>query len=277
MSTLKEKAELLLSLHSRDQLLVLPNIWNPIGARVLQQQGYPAVATASAAISAALGFEDGEAISRTTAFEVIGRIAASVDVPVTADIERGYGESAAELEETAEMVLASGVAGLNIEDSLDGGAMRSVEEQCRRIATIREVAERTGVHLVINARIDSFVTPLFATPDDAMEDALNRAKAYTAAGADCIYPLGPSDEATVRALRSGIKGPLNILAPPAAAPLSTLQAIGVNRVSFGPFIFRSCLRKFSEITGQLKATGEYASFSDMMSRAEVAEFLKGGE
>jgi 2-methylisocitrate lyase-like PEP mutase family enzyme len=277
MSTLKEKADLLLSLHSRNQLLLLPNIWSPIGARVLQQQGYRAVATASAAISAALGYEDGETVSRSTAFEIIGRIAASVDIPVTADIERGYGASTAEVEETAELVLASGAAGLNIEDSLEGGALRSVEEQCRRIATIRDVAGRSGVHLVINARIDSFVTPSFATPDDAMEDALNRAKAYTAAGADCIYPLGPSDEATVRALRSGIKGPLNILAPPAAAPLSTLQAIGVNRVSFGPFIFRSCLRKLSEITGQLKATGEYAAFSDMMSRAEVAEFLKGGE
>jgi 2-methylisocitrate lyase-like PEP mutase family enzyme len=275
MTTQKEKAEILLSLHSRDRLLVLPNIWSPIGARVLQKQGYPAVATASAAISAALGYEDGETISRTTAFDIIGRIAASVEVPLTADIERGYGESTAELEETAQMVLASGVAGLNIEDSMEGGALRSVEEQCRRIAIVRDVATRNGVHLVINARIDSYVSPSLATPSDATEDAVKRAKAYTEAGADCIYPMGPGDEATLRVLRSGIKGPLNVLATPTAAPLPALQRLGVNRVSFGPFIFRSCLRKFSEIAAQLQSTGEYGGFSDMMSRAEVAELLTG--
>ncbi len=273
----KEKAELLLSLHTHGKLLVLPNVWNPIGARILEKKGYPAIATASAAISASLGYQDGEKIKRSTVIDIIERIARSVDVPVTADIETGYGESLSELEATAQQVIESGVVGVNIEDSLEGGgALRTVEAQCQRIATLRQVADRCGVHLTINARIDSYFSSSFATKEAATEEAIARAKAYSAAGADCVYPMGPGDEATVRLLRDRIESPINILASPTAAPLSILQKIGVNRVSFGPFIFRSCARKFEEIANMLQTTGDYACFSDMMSRAEVGEYLLTG-
>src|SRR5437867_4867589 len=146
----KEKAEVLLSLHRGEDLLVSPNIWDPIGARILAAKGYPAVATASAAVSASLGYQDGEQINRSTLIDLLGRIARSVDVPVTADIETGYGESPSELELTAQQVIESGVVGVNIEDSLGkGSGLRSVEEQCQRIATLRQGANRRGVHLVI--------------------------------------------------------------------------------------------------------------------------------
>ena len=105
---------------------------------------------------------------------------------------------------------------------------------------------------------------------------MTRAKAYTEAGADCIYPMGPGDEATVRLLRKRIESPINILASPSAAPLSILQDIGVNRVSFGPFVFRSCQRKFEDIANVLLTTGDYSCFSDMMSRVEVGEYLITG-
>lgn len=273
----KEKAELLLSLHSRGELLVLPNVWNPIGARMLEKKGYPVVATASAAISASLGYQDGEKIKKATVLDIIERIARGVEVPVTADIETGYGESLSELEETAGQVIEAGVAGVNIEDGLEGGgALRAVEEQCQRIATLRKAAGRRGVPLVINARIDSYFSSSFKNREEATEEAVTRAKAYSEAGADCIYPMGPGDEATVRMLRSRIKAPINILVTPNAAPFSVLQEIGVNRVSFGPFIFRSCLRKFEDIADTLQNTGNYSCFSDMMSRAEVDEYLHGG-
>jgi 2-methylisocitrate lyase-like PEP mutase family enzyme len=169
----KEKAEALLSLHMDGGLLVLPNIWDPIGARVLEAKGYPAVATASAAVSASLGYEDGEKISRTTLIDLLGRIARSVDVPVTADIETGYGESLSELELTALQVIESGVVGVNIEDSLEKGAgLRAIEEQCQRISTLRQIANRQGVRLVINARVDSFVSPSFTNGRRAMEEAV---------------------------------------------------------------------------------------------------------
>jgi 2-methylisocitrate lyase-like PEP mutase family enzyme len=277
LQTQKEKAEVLLSLHTHGGMLVLPNVWNPIGARILEKKGYPAVATASAAISASLGYQDGEKIKRSTAIDLIERIARSVEVPVTADIETGYGESLSELEVTVQQIIESGVVGVNIEDSLDaGGALRTIEDQCRRISTLRQVADRLGVHLVINARIDSYFSASFTNKEEATEEAVARAKAYSESGADCVYPMGPGDEATVRVLRARIESPINILVSPTAAPLSILQEIGVNRASFGPFIFRSCLRKFEEIADMLLITGDYACFSDMMSRAETGEYLLSG-
>jgi 2-methylisocitrate lyase-like PEP mutase family enzyme len=273
----REKAQHLLSLHTSGGILVLPNVWNPIGARVLEKIGYPVVATASAAVSASLGYQDGEKIKRSTLIDLIGRIARSVQVPVTADIEAGYGDSLTELEETAHQVIESGIVGVNIEDSLEEGSdLRPVGEQCERIARLRQAADRLGVPLVINARVDSFVSDAFPDRKKALQEAVTRARAYAAAGADCIYPMGPNDEATVRALRQQIETPINILASPAAAPLPVLREIGVNRLSFGPFIFRSLLRKFLDIAETLQDSGDYACFSDMLSRAETGEYLLSG-
>lgn len=273
----RDKADVLLSLHTNRKLLVLPNVWNPIGARILEKKGYPAVATASAAISASLGYQDGEKIKRATALDLIARIARSVDVPVTADIETGYAESLSELETTAQQVVESGAVGVNIEDGLEwGGGLRTIEDQCQRISAFREFADRCGVRLVINARTDSFVSSSFASKEEAIEEAVKRAEAFSEAGADCFYPIGPGDEATVRLLRERIQTPINILATPTAAPLSMMQAIGVNRVSFGPYLFRSCTRKFADMVDVLLTTGDYSCFSDMMSRAEIGEYLLTG-
>jgi 2-methylisocitrate lyase-like PEP mutase family enzyme len=273
----QDKADVLLSLHTNRKLLVLPNVWNPIGARILEKKGYPAVATASAAISASLGYQDGEKIKRATALDVIARIAQSVEVPVTADIETGYAESLSELETTAQQVVESGAVGVNIEDGLEwGGGLRTIEDQCQRISAFREFADRCGVRLVINARTDSFVSSSFATKEEAIEEAVKRAEAFSEAGADCFYPIGPGDEATVRMLRKRVQSPINILGSPTAASLSVMQEIGVNRVSFGPYLFRSCTRKFADMVDVLLTTGDYSCFSDMMSRAEIGEYLLTG-
>lgn len=272
----KQKAATLLSLHTSNDLLVLPNIWDPIGARILETRGYPAVATASASVSASLGYEDGEQIKRSTLIDVIGRIARSVDVPVTADIEAGYGSTISELEETARTVIESGVVGINIEDGMEeGGPLRPIEDQCARIAAVRESAAREGVHLVINARTDSFLGS-FESTADAMEDAVARAKAYAEAGADCIYPIGPGAEKTVRELVARIESPINILGSPGAAPLSVLESIGVSRVSFGPFLFRSILRKLADAADALISQGDYSCIEDRLTGAEVSKYLIEG-
>jgi 2-methylisocitrate lyase-like PEP mutase family enzyme len=271
----KRKAEALLSLHRRGDTLVLLNVWDPIGARILEKKGYPAVATASAALSASLGYQDGEKIRRSTAIDLIARVARSVAIPVTADIEMGYGKSLAELEETVEQVIGSEAVGLNLEDSLKTKGrrtLRALEEQCQRIAKVRQVAERKGVPLVINARVDAYFC--LSTKEDATEEAVARAKSYSEAGADCIYPIGPGDEATTRILRGRIKGPINILASPSAASLSVLRELGVNRVSFGPFVFRSVLRKFVEISEAVMANADYSIFGEVMTDAQVSEFLR---
>ena len=271
----KRKAEALLSLHRRGDTLVLLNVWDPIGARILEKKGYPAIATASAALSASLGYQDGEKIRRSTAIDLIARVARSVAIPVTADIEMGYGKSLAELEETVEKVIGSEAVGLNLEDSLKTKGrrtLRALEEQCQRIAKVRQVAEGKGVPLVINARVDAYFC--LSTKEDATEEAVARAKSYSEAGADCIYPIGPGDEATTRILRGRIKAPINILASPSAAPLSVLRELGVNRVSFGPFVFRSVLRKFVEIAEAVMANADYSIFGEVMTDAQVGEFLR---
>ncbi|VAW31819.1 Probable carboxyvinyl-carboxyphosphonate phosphorylmutase [hydrothermal vent metagenome] len=270
----QEKAQTLLSLHTNGRLLLLPNIWNPIGARILQAKGYTAVATASAAISAALGYEDGEKIKLSTLLDILRRIANSVDVPVTADIEAGFADSIPELKETIQQVIASGVVGINIEDSLEDGSLRSVAEECERITAVRETSNSQGVHLLINARVDSFLSGEAQSKEEKIEDAIMRAGAYVEAGADCIYPIGPGDKETVIRLRQHISAPINILASPSATPLKTLQDIGINRVSFGPFVFRSCLSKFVDIVDALHDLGSYDCFAQgMMSGPDTNRFL----
>ena len=228
----RRKARTLRDLHSDHAVLVLPNVWNPIGARVLASKGYPAVATASAAISSALGLEDGEKIGRQTMLEIVARISRAVAVPVTADMESGYGASLAELEDTTRRLLDTGAVGLNIEDSLEeGGPLRLADEQAERIATVRETAAAQGIDLVINARVDSFLSDRFGDPEERIEEAVARAEVYGRAGADCIYPIGPGDAETLTVLRSRIDLPLNALATPAAAPLDRMAAIGIDRVS----------------------------------------------
>jgi 2-methylisocitrate lyase-like PEP mutase family enzyme len=273
----KDKAKALLSLHTGGRLLILPNVWNPIGARILAAKGYPAIATASAAVSASLGYRDREKIRRSTLLDILARIARSVDVPVTADIEAGYGKTPGELEETIRAVIDAGVVGINIEDGIDEGeALRSVEEQSARISTARDVSARCGFHLVINARIDSFMSPSHAGVGAAIEDAVARAAAYTRAGADCVYPIGPGDEPTVRMLRSRIASPINILMTPSAAPLPVLESIGVNRVSFGPYVFRASMRTFVDIVDAVMKKGDATGIRGMLSKDEIGEYLLDG-
>ncbi len=272
-----QKSLELLALHKNGKLLILPNVWDVIGARIQESEAYPAVATASAAISSSLGYQDGEMIRRRTLYDILERIAKSVSVPVTADIERGYGESISELKESVDELLGTGVVGINIEDSLEEDCLRPIKEQCERISAVREMAEARGIHLVINARIDSFLLQHNDSLSDRIETAVTRAELYADAGADCIYPIGPSDESTIKLLRDRIAAPINFLASANAISLKELQSIGVNRVSFGPFIFRSCLHKFLKISQKLKQLGSYDCFSnDTISYDRMHDYLQSG-
>ncbi len=274
----RQKAETLRFLHGNGRLLILTNVWDPIGARVVQAAGLPAVATASAAISASLGYQDGERIARSTMIATVQRIARSVDVPVTADMERGYGDTLQALAETIRLLIAAGAAGLNIEDSVgDAHELRPLDEQCDRIRTVREIAVTEGVPLVINARTDAFFSVALGGPEQQLDEAVRRAQAYAAAGADCIYPIGPGDRPTVKALRARIQAPLNILASPGAMSLRELQDAGIERVSFGPWLFRSALRHFADCVAQLADLGSYQCIArETLSRSEIERFLTPG-
>jgi len=271
----REKAKRLRDLHTCGKLLILPNVWNPIGARVLEAKGFPAVATASAAIAESLGYRDGEHLAFDTMLDMIGRIARSVEVPVTADIESGYADSVSVLKDSIRQVMKNGVVGINIEDSLEEGvALRPVEEQCERLHAVREVSGRMNIHLVINARVDCYLSDGCGVPEEKLEASIVRAHAYSNAGADCVYVIGPNDSNTIAALRKRIEAPLNILASPGSISLKELECIGVNRVSFGPFVFRSCLKRFVDIASGI-GDCDMGWTEDMLSGHESAEFLSG--
>ena len=275
-NTQQKKAENFLALHNQDKLLVLPNIWNPIGARILEAKGFPAAATASAAISSSLGYMDGEKIKFSTHLDIIERIAKSVDIPVTADIESGYASDIKNLRDSINKVIDTGVAGINIEDSVEEeGSLRNIEEQCERIKTVRDVSEERGLHLVINARIDCFLSDTKKSNEKVIEETVKRADAYSKAGADLVYPVGVLDLETITTLRKQISSPINILGSHKTISLKTMRDIGINRVTFGPFLFRAALKKFVNIIEVLGDLGNYESFSDdTYSYAEALQFLR---
>jgi 2-methylisocitrate lyase-like PEP mutase family enzyme len=276
LNTQQKKAEFFLALHKQEKLLVLPNIWNPIGARILETKGFPAAATASAAISSSLGYRDGEKIKLSTHLDIIERIVKSVDIPVTADIESGYASDIKNLRDSINRLIDTGAAGINLEDSVEKeGSLRNIDEQFERIATVREVSEERGFHLVINARIDCFLSNTKKPQEKVIEETVKRADAYIKAGADCVYPVGILDLETITTLRKEISSPINILGFHKTIPLKTMQDIGINRVTFGPFLFRSALKKFVNIIEELGDFGNYECFSDdTYSYAEALQFLR---
>lgn len=273
------KAQALLSLHTNGKLLILPNVWNPIGARMLEAKGFPAVATASAAIAESLGYSDGEQIKLETMLEMVARIVRSVDLPVTADFEAGYADTIEGLQENISRLLDTGAVGINFEDSWDDSShLRPIAEQVERIKAVREAAARKGIPLVVNARADSFFADGFASDDERIEDVITRVNAYVQAGADCVYPIGRGDRETLTVLRKRIHAPINVLATAKTASLRELQEIRINRVSFGPYIFRSLLAKTSAMYDEIKNLGDYAIVTDgLFTGNNVSPFLASGK
>ncbi|MFI0807496.1 isocitrate lyase/phosphoenolpyruvate mutase family protein [Streptomyces echinatus] len=236
------KAEAFRALHRgrpHGDPLVLPGPWDAAAARVLVAAGFPALATPSAGVAASLGYEDGDTPADEM-FAAVARIARAVDVPVSADVEGGYGLAPREL---VERLLEAGAVGCNLEDSA-GGVLKDPREHAGYLAEVRAAAADA---LFVNARVDVFVHG-----DGDPERAIERAALYRAAGADCVYPI-LAPPAVVPLLRSGIEGPLNLLARldgdgPSPAALGEL---GATRVTFGPGLQRRAAAALREIAAGL--------------------------
>jgi 2-methylisocitrate lyase-like PEP mutase family enzyme len=252
MATLAEQAQRLRSLHFGDDMLVLPNAWDAGTARTVAEAGFPAVATSSAAVARARGFEDHEAMPVPVAFGAVAEIAAVLDVPVTADMESGYGLDPAEF---VERLLGAGAVGCNYEDSDHArpGELRDAGEQAGRIAGLRAAAEVAGVGIVINARIDTFVRQL-GTVDEQLAEGVRRARLYFDAGADCVYPITLADDAVIDAFLQEVGGPVNILMTPRAPSLLRLGQLGVRRVSFGSGLYCSAMDAFAGRVEEIRAS-----------------------
>jgi 2-methylisocitrate lyase-like PEP mutase family enzyme len=241
-------ADRLRAMHHGARPLILPNVWDPASAREFAAAGFGALATSSAAVAATLGYADGSTPGEEM-LAAVTRIAGSVGVPVTADFEHGYGLPPAEL---ADRLVEAGLAGCNLEDSSPvSRALADPAAQADFLAAVRAAA---GPELVINARIDVFIRPgpEDAEPDWAVAEAIRRAGAYLAAGADCVYPIfAPAGR--LPDLAAAIGAPVNAMYRPGGPTLADLAATGVARISFGGGLHRAVQDKVRELASELAA------------------------
>ncbi|MFC7303540.1 isocitrate lyase/phosphoenolpyruvate mutase family protein [Streptomyces monticola] len=274
---LRSKAETLRALHIPGTPLVLPNAWDAASARIVEAAGAAVVATTSAAVSWDQGAADGRHPDRDRAVAVVARIAAAVDVPVTADIESGYADDAEGVAVTVRAVLAAGAVGVNLEDAPgpDGEPLLPVEEQCRRIAAARAAADAVGVPLCINARTDIHLRAV-GEPAERLALTLDRAAAFLAAGADGIFVPGVVDPVPVKALVEGIEGPLNVMAGPGAPPVAELAGLGVARISVGAGIAQAAHALVRRAAQDLLTTGGYEALAGGLAYSDLNPLLGGG-
>jgi len=243
------QATALLALHTGPGF-VLPNAWDPGSARILEQVGFPAIATTSAGIAWSCGIPDGEALDRDTMLHHVGRIVAAVGVPVTADLEAGYGDSAEDVAGTVALAVELGVVGANLEDAGRDGLF-GIDEATDRIAAARAAAPRGT--FVLNARTDTYFG---GVPGDPFAETVERAIRYVEAGADCVFVPGAVEAETIRRLAAEIPGPLNVVAGLAnTIDAPTLFSLGVKRVSLGGSIARAALTLVERAGRELLESG----------------------
>jgi len=253
---LARAAEQLRALHVGPQPLVLPNAWDAATARAVAEAGFPAVATTSSGMSASLGWADGEHTPSDEMFAAIFRVARAVDVPVTADIEAGYGLSP---EQVAQRLLDAGGVGCNLEDTdhRTGTTLVNATEQADRLAAVKRAARAANVDIVVNARVDVFLRQAPAE-QPPIEEAIRRGRLYLEAGADCIFPIGAPDAGTIAALVDGIPGPINVIAGFRGAPgQRRLRELGVRRISYAGRLHRAMLVEHQTRLAALRAGEDF--------------------
>jgi 2-methylisocitrate lyase-like PEP mutase family enzyme len=232
-SALAAQAEQLRGLHVPGSPLLLVNAWDPPSARRLAHDGYPAIATTSAGVAEAIGYEDGNVTPPDEMLAAVARIAAAVDVPVTADLEAGYGLEPAAL---VRGLLDAGAVGLNFEDSDHAaGGLTDAERQAERLAAIKQAGRDAGVDVVLNARVDVFLR------GGELDEAVRRGRLYAQAGADCVYPIGVRGRDAIRSLVEEVGAPINVLVMPGGLALEELAELGVARASFGSGLMHTAM------------------------------------
>jgi 2-methylisocitrate lyase-like PEP mutase family enzyme len=228
------RAEAFRQRHHRAPLLVLPNAWDALSARLFLAAGFEAVATTSGGLAWSLGYPDGEQAPWEAVVAATARIVRVAGAaPVTADIEAGYADTPAALMRSVAEIIGTGVVGINLEDGVPGdhaAPLRPLPAAAERIGAAREAARRAGVPIVINARTDLYLRP---GADEAARfaETVARGKAYLAAGADCVYPIGLTDSATIGRLVQALAAPVNIILRPGAPAVAALAQLGVARAS----------------------------------------------
>jgi 2-methylisocitrate lyase-like PEP mutase family enzyme len=246
---LSQKADTLRALHRRGDPLVLPNAWDAGSAKAVVAAGFKAVATTSAGVAQSLGYEDHQLTPPDEMFAAIARISRAVEVPVTADIEAGYGLSPSEI---AQRLLEAGAVGCNLEDTDHSKhAQRDAFEQAKFLSEVKAAGQKLGVDLVINARTDAFILNV-GDEDSQIAESVRRGRLYYAAGADCVYPILAKSERALAELAQKLEGALNGLLMPSAPPLQRQRELGYARVSAGPGLYRGAMAELKRRLDELR-------------------------
>jgi 2-methylisocitrate lyase-like PEP mutase family enzyme len=269
--TQSDKAIRFLELHRGPDVLILPNVWDVASARIVEEAGFPALATSSAGVAFSLGYPDGQHISREEMIARVARIVRAVQVPVSADLEAGYGSKPESVAQTARDLIQAGGVGMNLEDAIDDQLLE-LSLAVERVKAARAVAAEHRVPIVVNARTDVYMFP-GGDPEAMYSEALRRLSAYCDAGANCVFAPGLKDADTIGRLTKDLQCPLNILGVPGAPAIPELQKLGVARVSLGSGPMRAGLGLLRRMSQELKTAGTYGALDGAVPHAEMNQLL----
>lgn len=272
------KAEIFRTLHFGNEMLLLPNVWDVLTAKLMENMKFPAIATASAAISYSNGYADGENFPLSDLNVLLKRIVKAVNIPVTADIESGYATDLSALEKNLIQIISTGIAGVNIEDTNPKTKeIYSIEEQAERIKLIREVANRMGVPIFINAKTDVYLSK-YVNEVDRVHETIKRGVAYKMAGADGLYPIAITSSESISAIIHETKLPINILAFKDAPSLKILDNIGVARVSIASGLLKSGTDAIIKSANNFKNLQDYSTIlSSEITGAYLNQIIKSNQ
>lgn len=270
----EKKAEAFLAMHKAGPVVILPNVWDAASARIVEEVGYSCLATTSAGVAFAQGYPDGQKIPVDRMISAIAVIAAAVSVPVTADVEAGYGQKPEDAARTAWLVIEAGAVGMNFEDATGepGHLLTDLPLQLERIRAIREVAQKAGVKLVLNARTDVYLAQV-GDPAKRYDESLRRLAAFRDAGADCVFVPGLSDAETIRRIVADVKCPVNILAGAGSLSVRELADLGVRRISLGSGPMRATLGLLRRLAQEVQSRGTYSLLSGAPPHAEINQLM----
>jgi 2-methylisocitrate lyase-like PEP mutase family enzyme len=251
-------------------LLLLPNAWDALSARIFAAAGFAAIATTSGGVSWALGHADGEAAPWDEVVSATRRIVRSVAVPVTADIEAGFGDTPEAVGKSVRDIIDAGAVGVNLEDGTSGGAaaVRTLADAAERIRAAREAARAAGVPIVINARTDLYLRNV-GDPATRFDETVERGKAYLAAGADCVYPITLRDPDTMGRLVKALAAPVNVNVRAGSPSVAELERLGVARASTASQIALMAAATMRDVAERLKATGSFDALNPAMTQADA--------
>ena len=272
LAAANEKSCKLRELIRAPDILVMPGAYDVLSALLFQQLGFEAIQCTSGGIAAALGYPDGEVISRDLFLQVTGNFAAAVSVPVNADGERGYGDEEG-VKETVRALVAAGVAGMNLEDgagSKPGGARGLVPlaDQLRKIASVMETKRDLGSEFFLNARVDAFHV-MTGDPKKILEEAIRRGNAYAEAGGDCIFFVNLHSAETIGVVVKEVNAPVSILASPPSPSVSELQDLGLARVSYGSGFMKAAISGAKRLAQEILEKGTCSVLKEGMQTPEI--------